>query len=80
MGSTYTYARTHSPNEFARIDLLNKATKCIAAIIEKFGKPMHTICNCLVNARILNIVPITNLLLLEVDKVEVEALRSSMSI
>jgi acetylornithine deacetylase/succinyl-diaminopimelate desuccinylase-like protein len=43
VGSTYTYARTHSPNEFARIDLLNKATKCIAAVIEKFGKPMQTV-------------------------------------
>jgi len=38
VGSTSIYARIHSPNEFARIDLLNKATKCIAAIIEKFGK------------------------------------------
>jgi acetylornithine deacetylase/succinyl-diaminopimelate desuccinylase-like protein len=38
VGSTYIHARIHSPNEFARIDLLNKATKCIAAIIEKFGK------------------------------------------
>jgi acetylornithine deacetylase/succinyl-diaminopimelate desuccinylase-like protein len=38
VGSTSIYARIHSPNEFARIDLLNKATKCMAAIIEKFGK------------------------------------------
>ncbi|HET7149699.1 MAG TPA: M20/M25/M40 family metallo-hydrolase [Candidatus Nitrosopolaris sp.] len=38
VGSTFIYARIHSPNEFARVDLLNKATKCIAAIIEKFGK------------------------------------------
>jgi acetylornithine deacetylase/succinyl-diaminopimelate desuccinylase-like protein len=36
VGSTSIYARIHSPNEFARIDLLNKATKCMAAIIEKF--------------------------------------------
>ena len=43
VGSTYIYARIHSPNEFARIDLLSKATKCIAAIIEKFGKPMHIV-------------------------------------
>jgi acetylornithine deacetylase/succinyl-diaminopimelate desuccinylase-like protein len=42
VGSTSTHSRTHSPNEFARIDLLNKATKCIAAIIEKFGKPTQT--------------------------------------
>jgi acetylornithine deacetylase/succinyl-diaminopimelate desuccinylase-like protein len=38
IGSTSIYARIHSPNEFARIDLLNKATKCMASIIEKFGK------------------------------------------
>ncbi len=42
VGSTSTRSRIHSPNEFARIDLLNKATKCIAAIIEKFGKPTQT--------------------------------------
>jgi acetylornithine deacetylase/succinyl-diaminopimelate desuccinylase-like protein len=39
VGSTYIYSRIHSPNEFARIDLLNKTTKCIVTIIEKFGKP-----------------------------------------
>jgi len=39
IGSTSISARVHSPNEFARIDLLNKATKCIAAILENFGKP-----------------------------------------
>ncbi|MGB8938483.1 MAG: M20/M25/M40 family metallo-hydrolase [Candidatus Nitrosopolaris sp.] len=38
IGSTSIYARIHSPNEFARIDLLNKATRCIAAVIENFGK------------------------------------------
>jgi acetylornithine deacetylase/succinyl-diaminopimelate desuccinylase-like protein len=38
IGSTSIHARIHSPNEFARIDLLNKATKCIAAIIENFSK------------------------------------------
>jgi acetylornithine deacetylase/succinyl-diaminopimelate desuccinylase-like protein len=43
VGSTSIHARIHSPNEFARIDLLNKATKCIAAIIEKFGKPSQTV-------------------------------------
>src|SRR5919197_3298794 len=37
VGSTYVYARIHSPNEFARIDLLNKTTKCIGNIIEKFA-------------------------------------------
>lgn len=37
VGCTYIYARIHSPNEFARIDLLRKATKCICKIIEKFS-------------------------------------------
>jgi acetylornithine deacetylase/succinyl-diaminopimelate desuccinylase-like protein len=38
VGSTYMFARIHSPNEFARIDLLNKTTKCIGRIVEKFAK------------------------------------------
>jgi len=38
IGSTYVFARIHSPNEFARIDLLRKTTKCICLILEKFGK------------------------------------------
>lgn len=37
IGSTFVYAKIHSPNEFARIDLLNKTTKCIFKIIEKFA-------------------------------------------
>lgn len=37
IGSTYMFARIHSPNEFARIDLLNKTTKCIGRIMERFG-------------------------------------------
>ena len=37
VGSTYMYAKIHSPNEFARIDLLNKTIKCIGAILEKFA-------------------------------------------
>ena len=37
IGSTYLFARIHSPNEFARIDLLQKTTKCICQILEKFG-------------------------------------------
>ncbi|WP_075056219.1 M20/M25/M40 family metallo-hydrolase [Nitrososphaera viennensis] len=37
VGSTYMFARIHSPNEFARIDLLNKCTKCMGRIIEKFA-------------------------------------------
>jgi acetylornithine deacetylase/succinyl-diaminopimelate desuccinylase-like protein len=38
VGSTYMFARIHSPNEFARIDLLNKTTKCIGRIVEKFAR------------------------------------------
>jgi acetylornithine deacetylase/succinyl-diaminopimelate desuccinylase-like protein len=37
IGSTYLFARIHSPNEFARIDLLQKTTKCICQILERFG-------------------------------------------
>ncbi|MGI0029273.1 MAG: M20/M25/M40 family metallo-hydrolase [Nitrososphaera sp.] len=37
IGSTYMFARIHSPNEFARIDLLNKTTKCLSRVIEKFA-------------------------------------------
>ncbi|AJM92766.1 MULTISPECIES: M20/M25/M40 family metallo-hydrolase [Nitrosopumilus] len=38
IGSTYMFARIHSPNEFARIDLLKKTTKCMCIIMENFGK------------------------------------------
>ncbi|MFL6477821.1 MAG: acetylornithine deacetylase, partial [Nitrososphaera sp.] len=38
IGSTYMFARIHSPNEFARIDLLNKTTKCIGRIMERFAR------------------------------------------
>jgi acetylornithine deacetylase/succinyl-diaminopimelate desuccinylase-like protein len=41
IGSSYKYGKSHSPNEFARIDLLNKTTKCISTIIEKFGDLNH---------------------------------------
>ena len=37
IGGTYIFARIHSPNEFARIDLLNKTTKCIGRIMERFA-------------------------------------------
>lgn len=37
VGSTYLFARIHSPNEFARMDLLNKCTKCMGKILEKFA-------------------------------------------
>ena len=38
IGSTYMFSRIHSPNEFTRVDLLQKTTKCICQILEKFGK------------------------------------------
>jgi len=38
IGATYMFARIHSPNEFARIDLLRKTTKCMCLIMEKFSK------------------------------------------
>lgn len=38
VGSTYVFSRIHSPNEFARLDLLKKATRCICGIMEKFGR------------------------------------------
>ena len=38
IGSTYMFARIHSPNEFARVDLLKKTTKCMCLIIENFAK------------------------------------------
>lgn len=37
IGSTYMFSRIHSPNEFARIDLLKKTTKCICLIMDNFG-------------------------------------------
>jgi len=37
IGSTYIFSRIHSPNEFARIDLLQKTTKCMCKIIKKFS-------------------------------------------
>lgn len=38
IGSTYMFSRIHSPNEFARIDLLKKTTKCLCLIMQNFGK------------------------------------------
>ena len=37
IGSTYMFSRIHSPNEFARIDLLKKTTKCMCDIMNNFG-------------------------------------------
>ena len=38
IGSTFLFSRIHSPNEFARIDLLCKTTKCMCRIMENFGR------------------------------------------
>ena len=38
IGSTYMFSRIHSPNEFARVDLLKKTTKCMCLIMKNFGK------------------------------------------
>ncbi len=38
IGSTYIFSPIHSPNEFARKDLLRKTTKCICLTMENFGK------------------------------------------
>ena len=38
IGCTYKYSRVHSPNEFVRIDLIKKTTRCIGNIIERYGK------------------------------------------
>ena len=40
IGSTYMFSRIHSPNEFARIDLLKKTTKCMCLIMENFWKTL----------------------------------------
>ena len=37
IGSTYMFSRIHSPNEFARVDLLRKTTKCMCLIMRNFG-------------------------------------------
>ena len=38
IGSSYIFCRMHSPNEFAKIDLLKKTTKCFCILIEKFSR------------------------------------------
>ncbi len=37
VGSTHVFSRIHSPNEFARIDLLKKAAKCVCGIMGGLG-------------------------------------------
>ncbi|MFQ5440263.1 MAG: M20/M25/M40 family metallo-hydrolase [Nitrosopumilaceae archaeon] len=38
IGGTYMFSRIHSPNEYARVDLLKKTSKCMCLIMDKFGK------------------------------------------
>ena len=38
IGGTYIFSRIHSPNEYARIDLLEKTTRCIITIINNISK------------------------------------------
>ena len=38
IGSSFIFCRMHSPNEFAKIDLLKKTTKCFCILIEKFSR------------------------------------------
>ena len=41
IGSSFIFCRMHSPNEFAKIDLLNKTTKCLCLLIENFSRSNH---------------------------------------
>ena len=38
IGSTFVFSRIHSPNEFTRIDLLKKTTKCMCLILDNFAR------------------------------------------
>ena len=38
VGASYIFCRMHSPNEFAKIDLLHKTTKNICVLLEKFSR------------------------------------------
>ena len=38
IGGTYIYSRIHSPNEFARIDLLKKTAACMCRIMANLGR------------------------------------------
>lgn len=38
IGGTYIFSRIHSPNEYARIDLLEKTTKCMIKIIDNVSQ------------------------------------------
>ena len=41
IGCTYIFSNIHSHNEFVRIDLLNKTTKWIGKIVERFANPIN---------------------------------------
>lgn len=38
VGGTYVFSKIHSPNEFARIDLLKKTAACMCRIMDVFGR------------------------------------------
>ncbi len=38
VGASYIFCRMHSPNEFAKIDLLHKTTKNICLLLERFSR------------------------------------------
>jgi len=38
VGASYIFCRMHSPNEFAKIDLLKKTTKSMSLLIENFSR------------------------------------------
>ena len=43
IGSTYVFSRIHSPNEFTRIDLLKKTTKCMCLVLGNFARSTNTL-------------------------------------
>jgi len=43
IGSTYVFSRIHSPNEFTRIDLLKKTTKCMCLVLDNFARSTNTL-------------------------------------
>ena len=42
VGCTHVFSRIHSPNEFARVDLLRDAARCICHIMWNFGAGRHS--------------------------------------
>ena len=43
IGSTYVFSHIHSPNEFTRIDLLKKTTKCMCLVLDNFARSTNTL-------------------------------------